>query len=56
VPDSISAGGSPAIEAAGVVKTFGEVTALDRVDLTVGSGALAALLGPNGAGKPVSGS
>jgi daunorubicin resistance ABC transporter ATP-binding subunit len=51
VPDSISPGGSPAIEAAGVVKTFGEVTALDRVDLTVGPGTLAALLGPNGAGK-----
>jgi daunorubicin resistance ABC transporter ATP-binding subunit len=51
VPDHISPGGSPAIQAAGVVKAFGEVTALDRVDLTVGPGTLAALLGPNGAGK-----
>jgi oleandomycin transport system ATP-binding protein len=51
VPDSISPGGSPAIQTAGVVKTFGEVTALDRVDLMVGLGTLAALLGPNGAGK-----
>jgi len=42
---------SPAIEAAGVVKAFGPVTALDRVDLTVGPGTLTALLGPNGAGK-----
>ncbi len=49
--DPITLGGAPAIEAAGVVKAFGEVTALDGVDLTVGSGALAALLGPNGAGK-----
>ena len=49
--DFIPPGGSPAIEAAGVVKAFGEVTALDRVDLTVGPGTLAALLGPNGAGK-----
>ncbi len=47
----ISPGGSEAIKAAGVVKAFGGVTALDRVDLTVGSGTLAALLGPNGAGK-----
>jgi daunorubicin resistance ABC transporter ATP-binding subunit len=44
-------GPPPAIEAAGVVKTFGQVTALDRVDLTVRPGTLAALLGPNGAGK-----
>jgi daunorubicin resistance ABC transporter ATP-binding subunit len=51
VPDSISPGGWPAIQAAGVVKAFGGVTALDGVDLTVGSGTLAALLGPNGAGK-----
>jgi daunorubicin resistance ABC transporter ATP-binding subunit len=51
VGNPISPGRSPAIEAAGVVKAFGRVTALDRVDLTVGSGTLAALLGPNGAGK-----
>ena len=49
--ERISSGGSPAIQAVGVVKTFREVTALDGVDLTVGSGTLAALLGPNGAGK-----
>jgi len=36
---------------AGVVKAFGEVTAVDKVDLTVSPGTLAALLGPNGAGK-----
>ena len=41
----------PAIEVAGVRKAFGQVTALDGVDLTVRAGTLTALLGPNGAGK-----
>jgi daunorubicin resistance ABC transporter ATP-binding subunit len=40
-----------AIEASGVVKSFGDVQALRGVDLTVRTGTLAALLGPNGAGK-----
>jgi ABC-type multidrug transport system ATPase subunit len=34
-----------------VRKSFGEVTALDGVDLCVAPGSLTALLGPNGAGK-----
>jgi ABC-type multidrug transport system ATPase subunit len=34
-----------------VRKAFGQVTALDGVDLTVPAGSLTALLGPNGAGK-----
>jgi daunorubicin resistance ABC transporter ATP-binding subunit len=51
VSDPISAEGPPAIELAGVVKAFGQVTALDGVNLTVAPGTLAALLGPNGAGK-----
>jgi len=42
---------TPAIDAAGVRKSFGRVTALDGVDLTIASGSLTALLGPNGAGK-----
>src|SRR5580698_8021192 len=42
---------TPAIEATGVRKSFGEVTALDGVDLCVAPGSLTALLGPNGAGK-----
>ena len=42
---------TPAIEVSGVRKAFGQVTALDGVDLTVAPGTLTALLGPNGAGK-----
>ncbi|HUN35469.1 MAG TPA: ATP-binding cassette domain-containing protein [Trebonia sp.] len=40
-----------AIEAVGVRKSFGQVAALDGVDLVVAPGSLTALLGPNGAGK-----
>jgi len=39
------------IEAAGLTKRYGEVTALDRLDLTVAEGTVLGLLGPNGAGK-----
>lgn len=35
----------------GVVKCFGDVAALDDIDLTVGEGEIVAVLGPNGAGK-----
>jgi ABC-2 type transport system ATP-binding protein len=42
---------SPAIEAQGLVKTFGEVRAVDGVDLTVATGSVYGVLGPNGAGK-----
>jgi ABC-2 type transport system ATP-binding protein len=41
----------PAIEAEGLVKRFGTVTALAGVDLRVPAGEVLALLGPNGAGK-----
>ncbi len=40
-----------AIEASGLVKTFGEKSAVDGVDLAVPSGAVYGVLGPNGAGK-----
>ena len=42
---------SPAIEASGLVKRFGDTTALDGVDLIAEQGRVLGLLGPNGAGK-----
>ena len=42
---------APAIEIRGVRKRFGEVTAVDGLDLAVPSGVCFGLLGPNGAGK-----
>jgi ABC-2 type transport system ATP-binding protein len=41
----------PAIAAAGLVKTYGDVTALDGVSFEVAPGTVFGLLGPNGAGK-----
>ena len=41
----------PAIELSGVVKHFGEITAVDGLDLEVPEGICLGLLGPNGAGK-----
>jgi ABC-2 type transport system ATP-binding protein len=40
-----------AIEARGLVKTFGRTRALDGLDLTVRTGEVHGFLGPNGAGK-----
>jgi len=40
-----------AIEMAGIRRTFGEVVAVDRLDLAVDSGTFFGFLGPNGAGK-----
>jgi ABC-2 type transport system ATP-binding protein len=40
-----------AIEAQGLVKTFGDVRAVDGVDLAVPAGRVYGFLGPNGAGK-----
>src|SRR5262245_16599002 len=42
---------APAIELAGLRKSYGEHVVLDGVDLTVPAGTVFALLGPNGAGK-----
>jgi ABC-2 type transport system ATP-binding protein len=42
---------TPIIEAQGLTKCFGEVRALDGLDLVAHSGSVTALLGPNGAGK-----
>jgi ABC-2 type transport system ATP-binding protein len=41
----------PAIDAAGLVKNFGELRAVDGIDLEVGQGEIFGVLGPNGAGK-----
>src|SRR3954454_22824533 len=40
-----------AIEASGLIKTFGDVRAVDGVDLAVRRGCVYGVLGPNGAGK-----
>ncbi len=40
-----------AIEVRGLVKTYGEVRALDGIDLEVPAGTVLGVLGPNGAGK-----
>ena len=40
-----------AIEAEGLVKTFGKVRALDGIDMVASEGTVFGLLGPNGAGK-----
>jgi ABC-2 type transport system ATP-binding protein len=45
------AGPAHAIVARGVVKRFGDFTAVDGVDLAIEEGELFGLLGPNGAGK-----
>jgi ABC-2 type transport system ATP-binding protein len=42
---------TPIIEARGLTKSFGDVRALDGLDLVAESGHVTALLGPNGAGK-----
>ena len=40
-----------AVEAEGLVKTFGSTRALDGIDLQIPQGTVLGLLGPNGAGK-----
>src|SRR4051812_39686328 len=42
---------TPAVRARGITKCFGDVVALDGVDLQVPAGQVHGLIGPNGAGK-----
>ena len=42
---------NPAIETNGLRKTYGSVTAIDDLSLTINAGEIFGLLGPNGAGK-----
>ena len=42
------------IEARGLLKRYGDIVAVDHVDLTVGEGDVYGYLGPNGAGKTTS--
>lgn len=47
-------GVAPPIELRGLVKRYGDLTAVDHVDLTVETGDVFGYLGPNGAGKTTS--
>jgi ABC-2 type transport system ATP-binding protein len=47
----ISTGDLPVLETRGLVKRYGDLVAVDHVDLTVPTGDVYGLLGPNGAGK-----
>jgi len=44
-------GTPPAVRARGITKCFGDVVALDGVELDVAQGQIHGLVGPNGAGK-----
>ena len=48
---SLPTGHEPAISISGLVKSFGDVRALDGVDLEAAPGTVLGVLGPNGAGK-----
>ena len=47
----MTAAASPLLELAGITKRYGDLLAVDTVDLTVAPGEVVAMLGENGAGK-----
>jgi ABC-type branched-subunit amino acid transport system ATPase component/ABC-type branched-subunit amino acid transport system permease subunit len=47
----VSTGGGRLLESRGLCKTFGGLTAVNRVDFQVRAGELRSVIGPNGAGK-----
>ena len=51
VPVDSTSGAQPAIHAAGLVKAFGEIRAVDGVGFDLAPGRIYGLLGPNGSGK-----
>ena len=51
MPLAEEAGRAPAISLRGVRKTFGDVHAVDGVDLDIADGEFFSLLGPSGSGK-----
>jgi ABC-2 type transport system ATP-binding protein len=52
--DSVNGEDGPALQFAGLFKRFGDVVAVDHIDLTVPAGSFFGLVGPNGAGKTTS--
>ena len=50
-PSAVPLDSAPDVEILGVTKRFGEVTAVDRMDLRIARGAFYSLLGPSGCGK-----
>jgi len=51
VPSSAASTAAPVLEARGLVKRYGNVTALDGCDFEVMPGEIMAVIGDNGAGK-----
>jgi ABC-2 type transport system ATP-binding protein len=50
-PDLTADASTPAVQITHLRKTYGQVTAVDNVSLTVAEGEIFGILGPNGAGK-----
>ena len=47
----MSIASAPLLEAAGLVKRYGGLIAIDHVDITLAPGSITGVIGPNGAGK-----